>query len=57
MFTIFVAHLCGLLVQPTNHLDAESVAWLERTLKEFRGTVCAVTHDRCAALVHTTDED
>src|SRR5438445_1167760 len=31
---------------PTNHLDAESVAWLERFLKEYPGTVVAVTHDR-----------
>jgi energy-dependent translational throttle protein EttA len=29
-----------------NHLDAESVAWLERHLAEFPGTVVAVTHDR-----------
>ncbi|MGH8129163.1 MAG: energy-dependent translational throttle protein EttA, partial [Gammaproteobacteria bacterium] len=28
------------------HLDAESVAWLERFLGEFKGTVVAVTHDR-----------
>jgi ATP-binding cassette ChvD family protein len=35
-----------LLDQPTNHLDAESVAWLERHLAEFPGTVVAVTHDR-----------
>ncbi|HEY5665685.1 MAG TPA: energy-dependent translational throttle protein EttA [Gammaproteobacteria bacterium] len=35
-----------LLVEPTNHLDAESVAWLERFLDEFPGTVMAVTHDR-----------
>src|SRR5690606_2647412 len=26
--------------------DAESVAWLERFLKEFQGTVVAITHDR-----------
>ena len=32
--------------EPTNHLDAESVAWLERTLEEFKGTVVAITHDR-----------
>ena len=30
----------------TNHLDAESVAWLERHLQEYKGTVVAVTHDR-----------
>src|SRR5438034_245763 len=32
--------------EPTNHLDAESVAWLERFLLEYPGTVVAVTHDR-----------
>src|SRR6202008_2774745 len=32
--------------EPTNHLDAESVAWLERFLKDYPGTVVAVTHDR-----------
>lgn len=37
--------LCRLLLQ-TNHLDAESVAWLERYLQNFPGTVIAVTHDR-----------
>jgi ATP-binding cassette ChvD family protein len=35
-----------LLDEPSNHLDAESVAWLERFLQEFKGTVVAVTHDR-----------
>ena len=35
-----------LLEEPTNHLDAESVAWLERHLQEYQGTVIAVTHDR-----------
>ena len=35
-----------LLDEPSNHLDAESVAWLERYLDEFPGTVVAVTHDR-----------
>ena len=35
-----------LLDEPTTHLDAESVAWLERFLHEFSGTVVAVTHDR-----------
>src|SRR5262249_32469579 len=35
-----------LLDEPSNHLDAESVAWLEQHLKEYRGTVVAITHDR-----------
>ena len=35
-----------LLDEPTTHLDAESVAWLERFLDEYPGTVVAVTHDR-----------
>ena len=35
-----------LLDEPADHLDAESVAWLERFLAEYAGTVVAVTHDR-----------
>jgi len=35
-----------LLDEPTNHLYAESVAWLERFLKDYDGTVMVVTHDR-----------
>ncbi len=35
-----------LLDEPTNHLDAEAVAWLERHLQQYKGTVIAVTHDR-----------
>ena len=35
-----------LLDEPTNHLDADSVQWLERTLKDYAGTIVAVTHDR-----------
>jgi len=35
-----------LLDEPTNHLDAESVGWLEHTLREYKGCVILVTHDR-----------
>ena len=35
-----------LLDEPTIHLDAESVEWLEQFLHRFPGTVVAVTHDR-----------
>ena len=35
-----------LLDESTNHLDAESVHWLEHHLAQYKGTVIAVTHDR-----------
>src|ERR1700742_4931708 len=35
-----------LLDEPTNHLDAESVEWLEHTLRDYKGCVILVTHDR-----------
>jgi ATP-binding cassette ChvD family protein len=35
-----------LLDEPTNHLDAESVQWLENTLRDYKGCIILVTHDR-----------
>ena len=35
-----------LLDEPTNHLDVEAIEWLEAFLREFRGAVLFVTHDR-----------
>ena len=35
-----------LLDEPTTHLDALSVQWLEQFLERYPGTVIAVTHDR-----------
>ncbi len=34
------------LDEPTNHLDLPSLAWVERYLERFRGTVLFVSHDR-----------
>ena len=35
-----------ILDEPTNHLDSEMVAWLEDWLRQFRGGLVMVTHDR-----------
>ncbi len=35
-----------LLDEPTNHLDIESIDWLEKYLREFKGTVILVSHDQ-----------
>jgi ATP-binding cassette ChvD family protein len=35
-----------LLDEPPNHLDAETIAWLQKHLMEYKGTILIVTHDR-----------
>ena len=35
-----------LLDEPTNHLDFTSIMWLEGLLRDYRGSVLFITHDR-----------
>ncbi|HIF9230787.1 ATP-binding cassette ATPase Uup [Photobacterium damselae] len=35
-----------LLDEPTNHLDVTTIEWLEGFLKEFRGSIIFISHDR-----------
>lgn len=35
-----------ILDEPTNHLDSEMIIWLEKYIKQFKGELIMVTHDR-----------
>lgn len=35
-----------LLDEPTNHLDIKAISWLENYLKDFKGEIIIISHDR-----------
>ncbi len=35
-----------LLDEPTNHLDIDAISWLEKYIKDFKGVIILISHDR-----------
>nr|WP_239984804.1 ABC-F family ATP-binding cassette domain-containing protein [Sporolactobacillus pectinivorans] len=45
-FQLLIAPDLLLLDEPTNHLDILALQWLEQFIKQYKGTVLIVSHDR-----------
>jgi ATP-binding cassette subfamily F protein 3 len=43
-----------LLDEPTNHLDLPSIEWFEETIRDFKGGVIIISHDRMFLRKHAT---
>ena len=42
----WLIRMCSPLDEPTNHLDIDMVRWLEEQIKDFKGAVLFISHDR-----------